>query len=70
MAGVEYRSSAMKSASWPGARLPIRPPALRLLAEPAVAARDSGVHLQFERSGYYFADPVDSTPGRPSPVAS
>jgi len=35
------------------------------LAEPSVAETEPGIHLQFERQGYFFSDPVDSGPGRP-----
>jgi glutaminyl-tRNA synthetase len=33
--------------------------------EPAVAAAEPGSHFQFERLGYFFTDPEDSTPGAP-----
>jgi len=33
--------------------------------EPAAADADPGTHFQFERQGYFFADPVDSNPGAP-----
>ena len=35
------------------------------LAEPIVAKTAPGTHLQFERQGYFYSDPVDSTPGGP-----
>ena len=35
------------------------------LVEPAVAALDPGLHVQLERVGYFFTDPVDSRPMRP-----
>ena len=35
------------------------------VAEAAVGNAEAGAHFQFERSGYFFADPVDSAPGRP-----
>ena len=35
------------------------------LAEPTVAKTMPGTHLQFERQGYFFSDPVDSEPGTP-----
>ena len=35
------------------------------LAEPSVAALPPGSHVQFERMGYFFADPADSKPGAP-----
>jgi glutaminyl-tRNA synthetase len=31
--------------------------------EPAAAAEETGERLQFERQGYFFRDPVDSSPG-------
>jgi len=34
-------------------------------AEPALARPESGVRFQFERLGYFWPDPVDSTPHRP-----
>ncbi len=33
--------------------------------EPALADAQPGEHLQFERQGYFVADEVDSSPGRP-----
>lgn len=33
--------------------------------EPFLATVGAGTHVQFERLGYYFTDPVDSTPGKP-----
>jgi len=33
--------------------------------EPMVAAAQSGTHFQWERVGYFFADPKDSLPGQP-----
>ena len=35
------------------------------LAEPSVAETAPGTHLQFERQGYFFSDPVDSRQGAP-----
>jgi len=35
------------------------------VAEPALARIDPGSHVQLERTGYFFADPVDSAPGAP-----
>ncbi len=35
------------------------------LVEPSVATDAPGSHYQFERVGYFFSDPVDSSPGRP-----
>ena len=37
----------------------------RCLAEPVLSAAEPGSHFQFERQGYFFVDPVDSTPGFP-----
>ncbi|HCN75779.1 MAG TPA: glutamine--tRNA ligase [Verrucomicrobiales bacterium] len=34
-------------------------------AEPSLAEAEAGSHFQFERVGYFFTDPKDSTPGRP-----
>jgi glutaminyl-tRNA synthetase len=34
------------------------------LIEPSVAGDPGGRHYQFERVGYFFSDPVDSSPGR------
>jgi glutaminyl-tRNA synthetase len=33
--------------------------------EPSVASAKPGTHFQFERVGYFFADPKDSQPGKP-----
>ncbi len=33
--------------------------------EPSLAQAVGGNHFQFERMGYFFADPVDSKPGKP-----
>ena len=33
--------------------------------EPSLAGAEAGDHFQFERLGYFFADPVDSKPGKP-----
>ena len=33
--------------------------------EPSLAEAQPGDHFQFERNGYFFADPVDSQPGAP-----
>ena len=33
--------------------------------EPALAEVAPATHLQFERNGYFFTDPVDSQPGKP-----
>ncbi len=33
--------------------------------EPALAHSEAGAHYQFERVGYFFVDPKDSTPGHP-----
>ena len=35
------------------------------IAEPAVAALGAGAHVQLERTGYFFVDPVDSVAGAP-----
>jgi len=35
------------------------------LCEPALAAIEAGTRVQFERKGYFCADPIDSRPGRP-----
>jgi glutaminyl-tRNA synthetase len=35
------------------------------LLEPGLARAGAGSHYQFERLGYFFVDPVDSSPGRP-----
>ena len=35
------------------------------LLEPSLAAAKPGDRFQFERQGYFFADPVDSKPGKP-----
>ena len=34
-------------------------------AEPALAKLPAGVHVQFERLGYFFTDPEESAPGAP-----
>ncbi len=34
-------------------------------AEPLLVAAAAGTHFQFERTGYFYADPLDSTPGAP-----
>ena len=33
--------------------------------EPSLAAAEPGSHFQFERTGYFFVDPVDSAAGKP-----
>ena len=33
--------------------------------EPALGAAEPGSHFQFERTGYFFVDPVDSAAGKP-----
>jgi glutaminyl-tRNA synthetase len=33
--------------------------------EPSLAGATAGQRFQFERKGYFFADPVESAPGRP-----
>lgn len=33
--------------------------------EPSVAEIEPGTNLQFERLGYFYADPIDSNPGKP-----
>ena len=33
--------------------------------EPSLAAVEPGSHCQFERNGYFFVDPIDSTTGKP-----
>jgi glutaminyl-tRNA synthetase len=33
--------------------------------EPSLAAAEPGSRYQFERVGYFYADPIDSKPGRP-----
>jgi glutaminyl-tRNA synthetase len=38
---------------------------VRALAEPGLAALPGGAHVQLERVGYFYADPVDSTAGAP-----
>jgi glutaminyl-tRNA synthetase len=46
----------------------LNPDALRELnavGEPALASVAPGEHVQLERTGYFFADPVDSAPGAP-----
>jgi len=46
----------------------LNPASLRVvwaLGEPSLAQVESGSHVQFERLGYFFADPVDSQPGAP-----
>jgi glutaminyl-tRNA synthetase len=47
----------------------LNPESLRVvnaLGEPALAQVKSGSHVQFERRGYFFADPFDSQPGAPA----
>jgi len=34
-------------------------------AEPSLASAVGGTHVQFERKGFFFVDPVDSKPGAP-----
>lgn len=46
----------------------INPNSLRVveaLVEPALGEAEGGSHWQFERQGYFFADPVDSRSGAP-----
>ncbi len=38
---------------------------LRAMVEPSLASAAPGSRYQFERKGYFFADPIDSRPGRP-----
>ncbi|RMG18301.1 MAG: glutamine--tRNA ligase/YqeY domain fusion protein [Planctomycetota bacterium] len=38
---------------------------VRAKAEPSLATAGPGEHFQFERQGYFFADPVDTSPGAP-----
>lgn len=38
---------------------------VRARVEPAVASVAAGTRLQFERKGYFYADPVDFRPGEP-----
>ncbi len=38
---------------------------LQAKGEPMLASSSSGQHFQFERTGYFFADPKDSKPGAP-----
>ncbi len=38
-------------------------PAAKL--EPSLAGAEPGTHYQFERSGYFYVDPIDSQPGNP-----
>ncbi len=33
--------------------------------EPSLSEAQSGDHVQFERNGYFFVDPIDSKPGKP-----
>ncbi|WP_437675622.1 glutamine--tRNA ligase/YqeY domain fusion protein [Sorangium sp. So ce131] len=33
--------------------------------EPSLAAAERGSHVQFERQGFFFVDPIDSAPGAP-----
>ena len=35
------------------------------IAEPSVSSAEPGDRFQFERQGYFYVDPVDSTPGHP-----
>jgi glutaminyl-tRNA synthetase len=37
---------------------------VRAQVEPGLSATPAGTHVQLERVGYFYADPVDSTPGR------
>ncbi len=49
-------------------RVHLNPDSLRVLtaqAEPAVRGVPAGARLQFERKGYFFADPIDTKPGCP-----
>lgn len=34
------------------------------LVEPSLASAEPGLRVQFERTGYFFVDPVDSAPGK------
>jgi glutaminyl-tRNA synthetase len=47
----------------------INPASLEVLSvaklEPSLAAAKPGDRYQFERVGYFYADPVDSRPGKP-----
>ncbi|MEN1679653.1 MAG: glutamine--tRNA ligase/YqeY domain fusion protein [Planctomycetota bacterium] len=47
----------------------LNPDSLRTVTakvEPTVAEAEPGERLQFERLGYFYADPIDSKPGKPS----
>lgn len=39
---------------------------VRAQVEPALAEARGGEHVQFERNGYYYVDPVDSAPQQPA----
>ena len=47
----------------------INPDSLEVLTdvkvEPSLSQAELGSHFQFERTGYFFVDPVDSSPGKP-----
>ena len=47
----------------------LNPNSMELLSncklEPCLAQAEAGQHFQFERTGYFFVDPVDSAPGKP-----
>jgi glutaminyl-tRNA synthetase len=46
----------------------LNPESLRVveaLVEPSLGSAAAGEHFQFERTGYFFVDPVDSKEGRP-----
>jgi glutaminyl-tRNA synthetase len=61
------------TAERPGADRPfledLNPDSLEVLSEarlePSLAAAEAGSWWQFERQGYFFADPLDSAPGAP-----
>ena len=38
---------------------------VRAMLEPSLKDAKPGAHFQFERVGYFFADPKDSRPGAP-----
>ena len=47
----------------------LNPTSLEVLSEaqvePDLTEASSGTNFQFERSGYFFVDPIDSHPGKP-----
>jgi len=63
---VERPDDAPEGVDWKSNLNPASLNVVRCQAEPSLAAAAPGARYQFERKGYFFADPVDSKPGAPA----